>query len=227
MVIAMKAKSSIVITVLGMTILVLLSGCTAINSPPVASFTRNPSSGKAPLNVTFNAAASRDPDGSIVSYEWSFGDGGSDTGVTTSHTYQTVGTYTAVLRVTDNDGSTDTASRSVTVTGPPPIAHRVTANELMDEYEANEVAAQLKYGDKLIAVSGYVDSIKINDFTGEPYVLLVGSPGDWALCAVRCTFPISAQASLSTLSEGDFVTITGTCKRYFLCDVMVDDCYFE
>lgn len=95
------------------------------NSPPVASFTRNPPSGEAPLNVSFNAAASHDSDGSIVSYEWSFGDGGSDTGVTTSHTYQNVGTYTAVLRVTDNDSSTDTASRSITVTGvvnQPPVA---------------------------------------------------------------------------------------------------------
>jgi len=222
-----KAKLTVVTLVLGMTVLVLLTGCMAINSPPVASFIRSPSSGPYPLTVSFNAASSRDSDGTVVSYEWSFGDGGSNTGVATSHTYQNAGTYMAVLRVTDNDGSTDTASRSVTVTGPPPIAHRVTANELMDEYEANEVAAQLKYGDKLIAVSGYVDSVKINDFTGEPYVLLVGSPGDWALCAVRCTFPISAQASLSTLSEGDFVTITGTCKRYFLCDVIVDDCYFE
>jgi len=95
------------------------------NSPPVASLTCNPSSGEAPLNVSFNAAASHDPDGSIVSYEWSFGDGGSNTGVTTSHTYQNVGTYTAVLKVTDNDGSTDTAGCSITITGgahQPPMA---------------------------------------------------------------------------------------------------------
>jgi len=95
------------------------------NSPPVASFTVTPSSGVAPLNVSFNASTSSDSDGSIVSYEWSFGDGGSDAGVTTSHTYQNAGTYTAVLRVTDNDGSTDTASRFITVTGvvnQPPVA---------------------------------------------------------------------------------------------------------
>jgi len=95
------------------------------NSPPVASFTRTPSSGEAPLNVSFNASGSYDSDGSIVSYEWDFGDGGSDTGVTTSHTYQNAGTYTAVLRVTDNNGSTDTVSRSITVTvavNEPPVA---------------------------------------------------------------------------------------------------------
>ena len=197
------------------------------NSPPVASFTRTPSSGEAPLRVLFNASGSYDPDGSITSYVWDFGDGGSGSGVTTTHTYTSAGTYTARLTVTDNDGGIDTVTHSITVTAAPQVEYRVTAGQLLDEYDANEVAAQSKYGNKLIAVSGYVDSVNINDFTGEPYVLLVGSPGDWALCAVRCTFPISAQATLATLSKGDYVTIIGTCKRYLLCDVMIDDCYFE
>jgi len=82
------------------------------NSPPVASFTRTPSSGEAPLNVSFDASASYDPDGSIVSYIWSFGDGGSGSGVTASHTYTSIGTYTAWLTVTDNDGKTDTVTHS-------------------------------------------------------------------------------------------------------------------
>ena len=98
-----QVKPTTVIAVLGITVLILLAGCTSINSPPVASFTSNPSSGPSPLTVSFSATASRDSDGTIVSYEWSFGDGGSATatGVTTSYTYQTAGTYTAVLRVTD------------------------------------------------------------------------------------------------------------------------------
>lgn len=114
----MKVRLTTVITVMGMAVLILLTGCTAINSPPVASFTRSPSFGECPLSVSFNASASRDSDGSIVSYGWTFGDGGSGTGVTTSHTYQNAGTYVAVLRVTDNDGSTDTATRTISVSGP-------------------------------------------------------------------------------------------------------------
>ncbi len=213
-------RAMLVLVIVG--VLGIVTGCVQLNSPPVARFTANPSSGEVPLLVSFDASSSRDSDGSVVSYAWLFGNGSTGSGATTSHTYSVAGSYVVRLTVTDDGGATDTYTRSITVTQP---AHQISANQLMDEYVANEVAAQLKYGDKLIAVSGYVDSVNINDFTGEPYVKLVGSPGDWALCAVRCTFPISAQASLATLSEGDFVTITGTCKRYFLCDVMVDDCY--
>lgn len=115
----MKAKLTAIIAVLGMTLLVLLTGCTAINSPPVASFARTPSSGEAPLNVSFNASASSDPDGSIVSYAWNFGDGGSGAGVAVTHTYTSTGTYTARLTVTDNDGDDDSATQTIQVSAAP------------------------------------------------------------------------------------------------------------
>ena len=111
----MKARSNALITVLGMTVLILVAGCTAINSPPVASFTYSQSSGEAPLNVTFNAAASRDSDGTIVSYEWNFGDGASGSGVTTSHTYDTSGTFNITLTVTDDKGATSRANAEIFV----------------------------------------------------------------------------------------------------------------
>jgi len=227
----MKKKTFVATIVLA--VLVFLNGCALLNSPPVASFIRSPSSGPYPLTVSFNAAASRDSDGTIVSYEWSFGDGESNTRVTTAHTYQTSGTYTAVLRITDNDGSTDTASRSITVTQPytpppspdPSVAYSVTAGQLLDEYDTNEVAATLKYKDKVIAVSGYVDSVNIS-ISGEPYVNLIRSPGIWTLRTVSCYFPMSAMSSVAGLSEGDSVTIIGTCKYYMLLSVILYDCRF-
>jgi PKD repeat protein len=85
------------------------------NNPPTASFTASPTSGDAPLAVSFNASGSSDSDGSITSYAWSFGDGGSSSGVTASHTYTSAGTYTAQLIVTDDDGSTDFATRTIQV----------------------------------------------------------------------------------------------------------------
>jgi len=85
------------------------------NRPPTASATATPASGTAPLAVTFSSAGSSDPDGTIASYSWSFGDGGKATGATVSHTYTTAGTYTATLVVTDNGGLTGNATVTVTV----------------------------------------------------------------------------------------------------------------
>ena len=101
------------------------------NQPPTASFTATPASGQTPLTVAFDAAASADPDGSIASYSWNFGDGSSGTGVTASRTYVAAGTFTVVLTVTDNRGATARATRIMTVTaGPPPpnvtVSGRIT-----------------------------------------------------------------------------------------------------
>ncbi|MEZ4700753.1 MAG: FG-GAP-like repeat-containing protein [Rhodothermales bacterium] len=81
------------------------------NNPPTASFTTTVNG----LTVDFDASASSDSDGSIVSYAWDFGDGNTDSGVTTSHTYAASGTYTVQLTVTDNLGATAAASQSVSV----------------------------------------------------------------------------------------------------------------
>ncbi|MCK4347292.1 MAG: PKD domain-containing protein, partial [Thermoplasmatales archaeon] len=55
--------------------------------------------------VTFDASASSDPDGSIVSYEWDFGDGSTGSGETVTHKYSEQGDYAVILAVTDNDGA--------------------------------------------------------------------------------------------------------------------------
>jgi len=92
------------------TLLVLPSAST--NQAPAAVIAAAPTSGTVPLTVSFNGGSSSDPDGSIVSYLWNFGDGTTATGTTTSHTYSSAGSYVARLTVTDNQG----ASSSTTVT---------------------------------------------------------------------------------------------------------------
>jgi PKD repeat protein len=87
----------------------------ALNAPPVATFTRTPKSGTKPLDVAFNAAGATDPDGTIASYTWSFGDGATGTGVAPHHLYTEAGVFTAMLTVTDNKGATDAIAGSVTV----------------------------------------------------------------------------------------------------------------
>src|SRR6185503_16309095 len=82
--------------------------------PPLAAVSGSSSLDEG-ASGTFSAAASVDPNGSIVSYSWSFGDGGSGSGESAVHTYAQDGVYTVTVTVTDNDGLTDSASMSVTV----------------------------------------------------------------------------------------------------------------
>jgi PKD repeat protein len=66
--------------------------------------------------VTFDATGSVDPDGTIVAYEWEFGDGNFGTGPTPTHSYSVEGTYNVTLHVTDADGATDSAGTTANIT---------------------------------------------------------------------------------------------------------------
>ncbi|MBN1422700.1 MAG: PKD domain-containing protein [Planctomycetes bacterium] len=92
------------------------------NREPTASFTADPVTGDAPLEVAFDGSASDDPDGTIASWAWDFGDGESGSGERTSHTYASPASYTVTLTVTDDGGATDSATLQISVTGEgPPI----------------------------------------------------------------------------------------------------------
>ncbi len=96
---------------------------------PHASFTASPTTGNAPLAVTFDASGSSD-DGTITSYVWDFGDGANGSGVTTNHTYALHGTYTVTLTVTDDEGLDDTATQSITALDPSaPVDHVAVAEQ--------------------------------------------------------------------------------------------------
>jgi PKD repeat protein len=72
------------------------------------------------LACTFDGSGSSDPDGSVVSYAWDFGDGTTATGATPDHTYPAAGGYPVTLVVTDNSGGTGSITQTVTVTAAPP-----------------------------------------------------------------------------------------------------------
>ena len=70
------------------------------NGTPIARMQANPTSGPAPLAVSFNGRGSSDPDGDALTYSWDFGDGTTSTAPSPSHTYA-AGNYTAQLTVSD------------------------------------------------------------------------------------------------------------------------------
>ncbi|MEP6620737.1 MAG: DNA/RNA non-specific endonuclease [bacterium] len=71
--------------------------------------------------VAFDASASTDADGDVLTYSWTFGDGGTGNGVSPSHTYADNGTYSAIVTVTDGKGGTASFTRSVSVANALPV----------------------------------------------------------------------------------------------------------
>ncbi len=88
---------------------------------PVAEFSGSPTSGTSPLNVSFADLST----GSVSSWSWTFGDGGTSTAQNPSHTYNTAGSYTVTLTATGpggSDGETKVGYISVSAPPVPPTA---------------------------------------------------------------------------------------------------------
>jgi licheninase len=116
-------------------------GETEPNTAPTATFSVSPSPPTAGTEVQFDASASSDEEGEIASYEWTFGDDASTTGAEVTHVYdESVANryaessrYEVTLTVTDADGATDSASKSVRVD---PASSTVTWTQVWsDEFD--------------------------------------------------------------------------------------------
>ncbi|WP_436909456.1 PKD domain-containing protein [Halosimplex marinum] len=92
------------------------------NEPPSPEIAVSPSTPRAGRQVTLDASASTDPDGSVSTYEWDLnGDGTTDAnGRSVTHTFESAGTYGVELTVTDDDGASASATASVSVAEPTP-----------------------------------------------------------------------------------------------------------
>lgn len=92
-----------------------LGGILNTNTEPTPSFSFN----CADLNCSFDASASYDPDGSIVSFSWDFGDGSNGSGKFVSHSFNSYNSYTVNLTVTDDLGATKSTNQLITLVPPP------------------------------------------------------------------------------------------------------------
>jgi PKD repeat protein len=111
-----------------------------VNSAPNASITVTKTTGYAPLTVAFDGASSSDRDGSVSTYTWHTGDGDSYAGSQVTHTYTTLGSFSATLTVTDDDGAS--SSTSVTI-------------------DAHAQAAGYYYGDITSNVTGQQNYVEV------------------------------------------------------------------
>lgn len=108
------------------------------NALPTAAFTSSASE----LTASLNGSTSSDPDGTIASYDWDFGDGSTGNGATTDHVYAAAGTYDVKLTVTDNRGATAEVTHPVKVIAPSPAI-------VMDDFDrilANGWGTSIKGG---------------------------------------------------------------------------------
>jgi PKD repeat protein len=103
-------------------LILVITGCWFLgNLHPIAAFTAIPGNGKTPLSVTLDASGSKDPDGTIVTFLWDFGDGqtASRTSASTfthEFTVQTTSkVFTVILTVIDNLDAEDSACKNITV----------------------------------------------------------------------------------------------------------------
>ncbi len=115
-------------------------------------FVFSPTAVTAYQNVIFDASTTTDNGvacGSACSYAWSFGDGGSSTGITTDHEFRAPGSYVVTLRVTNTAGQSAQISQTVVVAaGSPPTASFVfspesprTSQDIFFSAEASRAAA--------------------------------------------------------------------------------------
>jgi PKD repeat protein len=181
-----------------------MSGGGGGNSAPSAVAVGSPTSGTAPLTVSFDGSGSSDPDaGDTISYSWDLnGDGtfGDSTAQKPSYTYSSGGTYNAVLKVTDNHGlSTNSSPVAITVTsgGASPTFGTTTPGSSIDTASLNlkEVskytAPQAGSVSKLTGyVSGLGQPTGNQPVRGVIYADSGGSPG--ALLGVSNAVTISA-----------------------------------
>lgn len=126
-----------------------LSNSLSPNGEPVIEVSTNPNPVVAGNAVTVDASESYDPEGTIVSYEWDFGDGVAGTGPLVTHAYDIDGIYEATLVITDDDGKHATKTwyisvlpasgklGAVTVFTPPIVNSRIEIGFLLTQTYGN------------------------------------------------------------------------------------------
>ena len=115
---------------------------------------------------------------------------------------------------------TDGGAEKISVATPDYV---LSANKLFKEYDKNSVAADAKYEDKIVVVSGTIQSIG-KDITDTAYLVIGGSG---FLDGVQCTLPRGQEGLVARVSKGQYVTLKGKVSGQIMGNVLVNNCSFS
>jgi len=119
------------------------------------------------------------------------------------------------------DSNKNLTANFKTISPPSEEVIKITAEQLVAEYEENQVRADLNYKGKILEVSGEIGHIGKVLFSDDPSVSLTAG----FLSSVVCLFDSSWQSQVAQLEIGQYVTIQGTCRgEEFVSTVYLEDC---
>jgi hypothetical protein len=239
-----KAKLTGVTVILVITALVLLSGCSALNPPtftkgsnPVITYVDFPSEVVADGRHNPGVIGFSDPDGDVVLVEFK-----QENTITGSFKPDVAGQasgsidffygaaaftdYSVTVILRDSNGNSSDPY-TFTFQGVEPTYTVVPIDQLLAEFKANEVEAEIKYGGTYIAVSGYVSAFGGTATEPWAFINLTQGPDQWSLSWIRCELSYWYWENLDQLSEGDFVTIVGEYSSCFSGNVTLKNCYIK
>ena len=119
-------------------------------------------------------------------------------------------------------GSAETDSEAEKISEQAPAA-TLPADQLYQEYDANQVAADSKYKDKVVIVTGSIQSIG-KDITDTAY-LVIGGAG--FLDGVQCMLPGGQESAVAQLSKGQLVTAKGRVSGQSIGNVLLRNCTLQ
>lgn len=174
---------------------------------PIAD-TNGPYTGYTKETLEFSGTTSHDPDGIIILYKWSFGDGTTAEGTTTTHTYSHAGVYHISLKVTDNFGlsNTDFTNATITIRNSPPTNPLISgpSNGTINTYYSYTFGSSDQDHDAITYQINWGDGTTIETTTlpsGQYFALnhQWNAPGTYTITVT------ASDGSLTTVSEKDVI----------------------
>ncbi|HEX3478734.1 MAG TPA: DNA/RNA non-specific endonuclease [Kofleriaceae bacterium] len=204
--------------------------------PPIAAID-GPYTGSEGGSIAMSAAASVDPNGTVVSYAWNFGDGTTATGPSVTHTYAQDGVYTISVTVTDNDGLTDNIQVSASVANVAPAiapfagamllpAETYAASGSFTDPGMDPWTATVDYGDGSgptpLALSGTSFALSHTYRAAGVFTVTVAVSDDHATTAASQTVTVisQAQAVRNVIALVELLSVSGQIPRNI--DILLD-----